>query len=124
MGREFSVDLGKHVEYDSLAAQDHRVVRCSMRGLLVEALRILHDLTEESKCIMFDMVGVVDCTDYSVLAHRLATLAQIHSISFNHPQHGRQQLVHTLSVPQIRIQLAEDEEDVQHHALCVRLAEV
>jgi hypothetical protein len=32
--------------------------------------------------------------------------------------------MHTLSVAKIRVQLAKDKEDVQHHALCVRLAKV
>jgi hypothetical protein len=51
-------------------------------------------------------------------------MSEVYSISFDNPQHRCQQFVHSLPVAQVGVQLAEDEQYIQHHSLCIRLTEV
>jgi hypothetical protein len=75
-------------------------------------LGALHDLPENCKDIMLDILGVKDHFDRGILAQGSTFNPNIDRFAFDHPDNRGRNLVHSLPIANILIQLAENEQNV------------
>jgi hypothetical protein len=97
-----------------------------VRGLLVKGLCSLHDNAKESKSVVFNKVRIKNLRDDCMLgsAFRGFDGCFEHCVLFQNPKDWCEQLVHALSITNVRVQFAKDKEDIQHDGLGVWLAKV
>lgn len=125
--RKLRVGFREELLKDVTAFDQHwRIARLLAFGWLVKRLCVLHHQTVQSKRVVLDKVRVAHVEQQIAVLRPVvhACFAQIYSISLHDPQYRRKHLVHSLPVSNIRVQLAEYEQDVEHHLLGMGLAKV